>query len=310
MADAIRIVSLVPGATDALVALGLSAAVVGRSHECDAPAVAGAPVLTWADELPSAGDAVDARVRDAAAGGRPLSGLDQAALRAARPDLVIAQGLCGVCAVEAGAAEEALAGTSAQVLALSPATLGEVLADVARIGAAAGAPAAGAALRHRLEDRLAAVADRVSGQPARRTVCLEWLDPPYRTGHWIPDMVAAAGGEDPLGAVGARACAVDLDQVAAAAPDVLVLAPCGLGVDEACREADRAGLRAALAARGCRPAAVAVDSGRLLSRPGPGLVDGVEVLAALLHPDGASRPDPRDGAPAWGAGRPALTVAG
>ncbi|MEW6582399.1 MAG: ABC transporter substrate-binding protein, partial [Actinomycetota bacterium] len=197
-----RIVSLVPGATEIVAAIGLADALVGRTHECDhPPAVAAVPPVTAAclalDGLDQA--AIDRVVAAVGPGG--LSAVDRDALAAARPDLVITQDLCEVCGLAADDVQEAvdaLPGRPA-LLSLAPVTLAGVIASVEVIGAAAGAEAPAAALAARLRDRLDRVRAAVAGRPVRDVVALEWLDPPYRAGHWLPDQVEAAGGRELLG---------------------------------------------------------------------------------------------------------------
>jgi iron complex transport system substrate-binding protein len=295
----VRIVSLVPGATEVVAALGLGDALVGRTHECDFPAwVSEVPRVTGArlalDGLDQA--AIDRAVAEAGPGG--LSAVDRVALAEARPDLVITQDLCEVCGLAASdveAAVDALPGRPV-VLSLAPQTLDGVMASVEVIGAAAGVAAEGRVLASRLRERLAHVRGAVAGLPVREVVALEWLDPPYRAGHWLPDQVTAAGGRDLLGRAGAPACRVDPEEVAAADPEALLLVPCGLGAERAAAEA--AGI--VEACRGTRAVrnrwVVALDANACFSRPGPRLVDGVEILAAVLHPEAGLAPPPRGAA--------------
>ncbi len=281
-----RIVSLVPGATDALVAMGLAGAVVGRSHECDHPAVAAAPPLTrpLGPAPDAAGDVIDRAVRAAAAAGSAMDLLDARALRACRADLVVVQGLCGVCAVGPEVVREAVGGSdrAPQILELSPLRLADVLDDVVRLARAAGAEPAGHALVGGLRGRLERVRAPRRGAPPRRVVCLEWLDPLFAAGHWIPDVVAAAGGHDPLGRPGGRSVEITDDDLLGADPQTIVLAPCGLDAAGAWREAERIGLAERLERHDPSPSVVAIDAGRLLSRPGPGLAEGAEALAGML----------------------------
>jgi len=298
----IRIVSLVPGATDALVALGLASSLVGRSNECDHPVVAHVPPLTRPLGPPqdAPGDEIDRAVRDAAAEGGGMNVLDAPALRARRPDLVAVQGLCGVCAIGPEVVRDALGGPTRrpEILELSPLRLTDVLDDIGRIAVAAAAERRGHDLVDRLRRRLARIRARAAGAPRRAVVCLEWLDPLFLAGHWIPDVVAAAGGHDALGRPGGRSVAITDDDLVSAHPEIVVLAPCGLDAAGAWREATRTGLVARLARLDPRPAVVALDAGRLLSRPGPGLIEGAESLAGLFGGAGA----PADGVPAGIAG--------
>ena len=286
-----RIASLVPSATEALFALGLGESVVAVTHECDHPeAATRLPKLTAsviAEGLEPA--EIDARVREVTARGESLYTLDEAALAALEPDLIVTQALCAVCAVsydEVCSVAAGLPGGPA-VLSLDPETLDEVLADLATIAAAAGSPELAPRLLDELGDRLAAVDAAVAGADRPRVAALEWLDPVYVGGHWVPEMIARAGGADVLGEPGRKSRVVSWDEVADAAPEVVVAMPCGLYAPEAAaqarRELDR--LRATGAAR-----VVAVDAASSFSRPGPRLVDGVELLAHLLHPERAAAP--------------------
>lgn len=293
-----RIVSLVPGATEVVAALGMADRLVGRTHECDHPATLGRVPAVTSARLDLAGmdqAAVDRAVAGSGPGG--LTALDADALAAARPDLVITQELCEVCGLaadEVTAVVDALPGRPV-LLSLSPRTLSGVIASVEVIAAAAGDPGEGERLAARLRDRLARVRDAVAGLPVREVVALEWLDPPYRAGHWLPDQVEAAGGRDLLGRSGEPATRVSVDDVAAADPEALLLVPCGLDAATAARDA--AGVVAACA--GTRAVGnrwvVALDANACFSRPGPRLVDGVEALAAVLHPE-AGLPAPARGA--------------
>lgn len=283
--SASRIVSLLPSVTEIVVALCLSDRLVGRSHECDYPSwVEGIPAVTEG-RLPA--DAVtqgqiDAAVSRAARSGEALYGLDAGRLAALSPDLVVTQSLCDVCAVDEGLVAAAVSALdpSPRLLSLAPGCLADVLNDIHAVAEAAGEPGRGDALVGRLRARLNAVRDTIAGALRVRVAALEWIDPPFSAGHWVPDQVAAAGGTEVLVVSGARSKRITWDRVAQARPDIVVLMPCGLGVPEA------------LAAAAAQPAiralgvpVMAVDASGLFSRPGPRLVDGVEVLAALLHPD-------------------------
>jgi iron complex transport system substrate-binding protein len=287
----VRIVSLLPGATEMVAAVGLAERLVGRTHECDwPPQVAAVPAVT-ADRVDRGGMSsaeIDRAVAEAMGEGRGLYRLDAAALAAARPDLIVTQALCGVCAVERDEVEEAarsLPGRPA-VLSLEPETLGDVLECVVRVGEAAGAAGEARRVVRGLERRLDRAGELAAGRPPVRAVCLEWLDPPYAAGHWVPEQVALAGGHDPLGRPGRPSAAVRPEDVIAAEPDVLLLMPCGL--DPAATEAAlaRDGFHERYAGmRAVREGRVAtLDGGAHFSRPGPRLVDGVEALLPVLHP--------------------------
>jgi iron complex transport system substrate-binding protein len=286
-----RIASLVPSATEALFALGLGDSVVAVTHECDHPAAARRlPRLTSSvieDGLPPA--EIDARVREVTARGESLYGLDEGRLAEVEPDLIVTQALCAVCAVSVDDVRAVAARLPSlpAVISLDPETLDQVLDDLVRLGEATGDPRRGERLRDELAARLARVGEAVAEAPRPRVAALEWLDPPYAGGHWVPEMVAHAGGEDVLGEAGRKSRVVSWDEIAAAAPEVVAVMPCGLYADEAAAQArthaDR--LRALEA-----ELVVAVDAASSFSRPGPRLVDGVELLAHLLHPEAVAAP--------------------
>jgi iron complex transport system substrate-binding protein len=286
-----RIASLVPSATEALFALGLGDDVVAVTHECDfPPAATGLPHLTRSvldPGLPAA--EVDAHVRELVGRGEALYALDESRLGTLEPDLIVTQAVCEVCAVsydDVRAVAERLP-SRPRVLSLDPSRLNEVLADLEPLAEASGAPGTGITLQGELETRLDAVKAAVEGLGRQRVVCLEWLDPPYSAGHWVPEMVEAAGGTEMLGEAGGRSVVAGWDEIEAVRPDVVVVMPCGLYVDEALREGERH--RRELSALGVARV-VAVDAASSFSRPGPRLVDGVELLAHILHPDAVTAP--------------------
>ena len=286
-----RIASLVPSATESLFALGLGDSVVAVTHECDHPAaVARLPKLTSSvieEGLPPA--EIDARVREVTAAGESLYGLDEARLAEVEPDLIVTQALCAVCAVSFDdvRAVAARLPSSPAVISLDPETLDEVLDDLVRLAEATGDPGRGARLRGELTSRLDRVREAVAGSQGPRVDALEWLEPVYAGGHWVPEVVALAGGEDVLGEPGTKSRVVGWDEVAAAAPEVIVVMPCGLYAAEAAAQAREQAdhLRALGADR-----VVAVDAASSFSRPGPRLVDGVELLAHLLRPGAVAQP--------------------
>jgi iron complex transport system substrate-binding protein len=286
-----RIASLVPSATEALFALDLGDSVVAVTHECDHPEAARRlPRLTSSvieEGLPPA--EIDRRVREVTARGEALYGLDEERLAAVKPDLIVTQALCAVCAVSFDdvRAVAARLPSAPAVLSLDPATLGEVLGDLVRLGDAVGDPARGERLRAALQQRLDAVRDTVAGRARPRVVALEWLDPVYLGGHWVPEMVERAGGRDALGEPGRKSRVADWGELERAAPDVAVVMPCGLYAPEAAAQAREHLER--LRALGAE-LVVAVDAASSFSRPGPRLVDGVELLAHLLHPDAVAAP--------------------
>ena len=280
-----RIVSLLPSTTEILFALGAGDDVVGVTFECDTPAEARQRRIVSTTTLAHglSPREIDAAVSQAVADGQDLYRLDAGALADLDADLVVTQDLCAVCAVDVSLVDDALAhlGCTAEVLTVDPHTLDEVLASISVIGNAVGRGDEAAALTASLRHRLHAVRSRVAGRPRPRVVVLEWTDPPYAPGHWIPEMVSAAGGEPVLGTAGARSVRVEWDAVHAARADLIVCAPCGYDRAGAQEQAD------ALTASGLLPPDVAVhavDANAAWARPGPRLVDGVEELAALLHP--------------------------
>ena len=282
-----RIASLVPSATELLFALGLGDDVAGVTHECDFPAsVEQLPRLTRS-MIPAGLDPaeIDAAVRERVGAGQSLYALDTDVLADLGVDLIVTQQVCEVCAVSSDDVR-AIAGelpTKPRVLSLDPSRLGEVLEDAVTLGDAAGVPEAGAALRADLHRRIEAVRDAVAGAPRRRVLALEWLDPPFSGGHWVPEMIAAAGGMDALGTEpGDRSRDFPWEEALAARPEVVIVMPCGLYAAEAEREAERH--RDRFGALGA-DRIVAVDAASSFSRPGPRLADGVELLGHLLHPE-------------------------
>ncbi len=288
-----RIASLVPSATEMLFALGLGGDVVAVTHECDyPPAARELPHLT-ATVLPeglSAGE-IDAAVKSVVGEGKALYSLDEERLAELAPDLIVTQAVCDVCAVsyEDVVAVAARLPSRPRVVQQDPSSLGEVLEDVTRLGAAAGVEERAHELRGELEGRLAAVRAAVAGATAPRVLALEWLDPPFVGGHWIPEMIAIAGGEDVAGAVGEKSPQVSWEALAELDPDLVVAMPCGWYVEDSRAQAEEHWAR--IVELGPRRV-FAVDAASTYSRPGPRLVDGTELLAHLLHPE---RVDPPGG---------------
>ena len=287
------VASLVPSATETLYALGLGDSVAAVTHECDYPPGAEQlPQLTRSvipEGLPAA--EIDRAVRERTAQGESLYELDVPTLERLDVDLIVTQAVCAVCAVsfdDVRAIAERLP-TRPRVISLDPSTLGEVFADVPRLAEAAGAPEAGERLVEESAARIEAVERAVAGAPRPRVAALEWLDPVYIGGHWVPQMIEAAGGLDLLGFPGERSRTVEWSEVEAVAPEVVISMPCGLYAEEAAAETMRR--REQLAPLGAR--VVAVDAAAYFSRPGPRLVDGVELLGHLLHPELVPAPDSR-----------------
>ena len=280
-----RVVSLIPSATEILFAVGAGEDVVGVTFECDHPAQARSRRIVSTSTLAEglSPREIDEAVRAAVARGEDLYRLDAGALADLDAELVVTQDLCAVCALDVGTVDEALAhlGCAADVLTVDPHTVDEVLGSVLVVGGAVGRTGEAEALVAGLRGRLDAVRRRVAGRRRPRVVVLEWTDPPYAPGHWIPEMVELAGGAPALGAVGARSHAVTWQDVAAADPEVVVVAPCGYDRAGAQEQAD------GLVAAGLLPSGVivhAVDADGHWARPGPRVVDGVEELAGVLHP--------------------------
>jgi iron complex transport system substrate-binding protein len=286
-----RVASLVPSATEMLFAIGLGDSVVAVTHECDFPREARSLPHLTRTVLPDDLDAgqIDTAVKATVAEGRALYELDEERLAEVAPDVIVTQSLCDVCAVSYEDVLEVASRLPSRprVVQQDPSTLGEMLEDVIRLGEATGMEAEAHELRGELEGRLAAVRAAVSGASLPRVVALEWLDPPYVGGHWIPEMISIAGGEDVAGPPGLKSPEVQWGELSGLNPDVAIAMPCGWYVEEAQAQAvaywDRiAGLGAGRV--------FAVDAASTFSRPGPRLVDGVELLGHVLHPDLVDQP--------------------
>src|SRR3954449_2332052 len=292
-----RIVSLVPHATELLFALGLGDQVVGVTHECDYPPEAQERALVTRDVLPPglSPAEIDAAVRERTQRGEAIYALDTEALHELEPDLIVTQALCPVCAVsyDEVVAEAEQIDSCPKVIALDPKTFGETVGDVRTIAQATGAKEAALVLVASTAKRIDRVRLAVRGAPRPRVACVEWLDPVFIAGHWTPQLVETAGGEDVLGFAGEHSEQTTWETVAAAEPDVVVVMPCGYDAEQSLEQARS--FAPQLAAVGARRV-VAVDAAAYFSRPGPRLVDGVELLAHILHPDRV--PDPPAGAEA------------
>jgi iron complex transport system substrate-binding protein len=289
----VRIASLVPSATELLFALGLGDRVAAVTHECDYPPGAEQLPHLTRSVIPEGLEAaeIDAAVRERTSRGEALYELDEATLEELDVDLIITQAVCEVCAVSFDDVR-AVAGrlpTQPKVISLDPSTLGEVLADVPRLAAEAGADDAGEQLAGEAAQRIEAVARAVEGAPRPRVAALEWLDPLYVGGHWVPQMVEQAGGEDVIGLPGEKSRTADWAEREAATPEVIVSMPCGYYAEEAAAETMKQ--RERLAPLGAR--VFAVDAAAYFSRPGPRLVEGIELLGHLLHPDLVPAPSAR-----------------
>ncbi len=282
----VRIVSLLPSATEILFALGLGDQVVGVTFECDFPAEARTRRVVSTTALPTGLTPVqiDALVRERIAGGEDLYHLDRNALRDLDPDLVVTQDLCAVCAVDVSEVDEALdyLGCRASIVTLDPMTLDEVLASIEQVGEATDTVDRARPLVSRLRARIDEVTDAVGDRDQPRLGLLEWTDPPFSSGHWVPDMVAAAGAVSALGTSGKRSERIDWDTLRDANADAIVVAPCGYHLDGA-----RLLAEALVEARVLSTdiPVWAVDADAEFVRPGPRLVEGIETLAAIAHPD-------------------------
>jgi iron complex transport system substrate-binding protein len=286
-----RIASLVPSATETLFTLGLGDQVVAVTHECDwPPEAASLPHLTRTVIPPGLGPAeIDSLVRETVAAGRPLYELDAERLAELAPDLIVTQAVCEVCAVsyEDVVAVAATLPSRPSVLSLDPLSLDDVLQDLVRVAEAAGDSGVGRHAHEHARARLTAVARSVAGASRPRVLAIEWLDPPFVAGHWVPEMISIAGGLDALGTAGAKSRTADWAELEAADADVVLVMPCGYDVTRSAEEAEAFADR--LSALGAKRI-VAVDASAYFSRPGPRLVAGVELLASVLHPERLSPP--------------------
>lgn len=279
-----RLVSLLPSATEIVYALGLGDDLVGVTFECDEPPGARTDktvVVGGRDTTGMTPGEIDQYVKSQLASGGDLYTLHEGALAGLDPDLILTQDLCRVCALPSGQVSGALdhLGCKADVLSLDPYSLEDVLGTIMAVGERTGVPGRALALVTGLRQRLAMVAVAVTGRPRPRVAVLEWTDPPFTAGHWIPDLVTAAGGEPVACHPRAPAQQADWAQFAAARPDIVVVSPCGYHLDGAAGQAE-------IAARELPgPEIWAIDGDGLVVRPGPRLVDGVEALATVAHPE-------------------------
>jgi len=295
-----RIVSLVPNGTEILFAVGAGDLVVGVSHECDFPPEARTrPILTGSALTPGMSAAeVDQAVSAQVGSGLSLYTLDEGRIAELAPDVIVTQELCPVCAVSTEQVDGAIRPLPRcpDLVSLDPRRISDVFADIRRVGEVTGHIQEADALLRRLEERLDAVRARIAGRPRPRVVALEWLDPPFAGGHWVPEMIESAGGIDAIARPGDHSRRLTWDDVRAADPDHIVVMPCGF--DEAGAR-DQIGLLADhpssrinwSALRAVREGRVhPVDANGCFSRPGPRLVDGIERLAAIFHAPTPSLP--------------------
>jgi iron complex transport system substrate-binding protein len=281
-----RIVSLVPSATEMLFALGLGPDLVAVTHECDYPPDARELPKVTRDVLPSGLDAaqIDAAVKERTLAGQSIYELDTRALHELEPDLIVTQALCSVCAVsydDVRAIADEIEGRP-QVISLDPRTIGEVLGDARTLAQATDRKDAAVDLIAAAAARIDRIRLAVREARRLRVVALEWLDPPFVAGHWTPQLIDYAGGEDVLGFPGENSEQRTWEEIRAAQPDLVIVMPCGYDAEIAHREAEMH--RDELASLGAGEV-VAVDASAYFSRPGPRLVDGLELLAHILHPE-------------------------
>ena len=278
-----RIASLLPSTTEIICDLGLADDLVGVTAECNWPPGVqdGREIVvrTFAEPSMTPGE-IDEIVRQRLSEGLDLYALDDDALQRSDPDLILSQDLCRVCAVASGDVEAAKVRLNchAAILQIDPLTLSQVIASIDTIANAAGVHERGRVYVNSLQTRLAAVDEAVRGKVRRRVFVLEWIDPPFGAGHWVPDLVRAAGGEPVLARSGERSVTTSWKAIADANPDVVVVAPCGYGLQQSAAQA-----RLVLDRLPTRAEVWAIDADAVMVRPGPRLVEGVEALASLLH---------------------------
>jgi iron complex transport system substrate-binding protein len=289
-----RIVSLLPSATEILFDLGLGDDVVGVTFECNWPPEARSKRIVSTSALPEglSPAEIDLVVKERMAAGEDLYRLDRGAFADIDPELVVTQDLCAVCAVDVSEVDDALAhlGCSATVLTLDPMTLDEVIDTVTAAGSATGRDARAAEIVTGLRERVSALRARVAGAARPSVLVLEWTDPAFTAGHWVPDLVDVAGGDCALSFTGGKSQGVEWSTVRGADVDVVIVAPCGFGLDGA------AELAAGVIERDLVPPDAdvwAIDADAVVVRPGPRVVEGAEAIATILHPDRCGEPDPR-----------------
>ena len=287
-----RVAALLPAATDIVIALGAGDHLVAVTHACKLPrSLAALPRVTRSRVASSGASEIDAQVSDLSAAGAPLFELDEAALAAQKPDVILTQAVCEVCAVREADAR-AVAGRLSpppQVSTLGARTVDGILDDCLTVAGALEIPEEGEELVAGLRSRMAAVHRKLkaAGAPRPSVVVLEWTEPPFSAGHWVPDMVRRAGGTELIGRSGEVSRRTTLEEIRGRDPAVIIVAPCGYNMSNGQREAE------ALKQSFHQPIWV-IDANRLTSSPGPGVIHGIEVLARILHPGIFGAPDPRD----------------
>jgi iron complex transport system substrate-binding protein len=295
-----KILSLLPSATEIVYALGLEDDLVGVTCDCDYPPEAAQKPLISRTVLPvddaSPPGEIDRLVTEQMDRGEALYTIDSEAVAEIQPDMILAQDLCRVCAVPSGQVEDALAkiGCQAEVLSLDPSTLDDVIEGITEVGSRTGRDEKAAQLVAGLRARVAAVEAATRGLARPATLALEWLDPPFVGGHWVPEMIERAGGRALIAEAGRPSRRIEWDEIAAAGPEVVVFIPCGYGLGQALEQAR--GLltvpEIATSPAGLEGRVLAADASSYFSRPGPRLISGLEALAWALHPEALGPPPP------------------
>ncbi|HWP71239.1 MAG TPA: ABC transporter substrate-binding protein [Gemmatimonadaceae bacterium] len=291
-----RVAALLPAATDIVIALGAGDQLVAVTHACTLPArLSDVPRVTRSRVAATGAAGIDSAVSELSSAGAPLFELDEALLAAQRPDVLLTQAVCDVCAVR----EEDVRAVASRlrpvpvVVTLGAGSVEGVIDDIAAVGSALGIPDEAEELVAGLQSRIGAIHRRLkaSAAPRPNVLVLEWTDPPFNAGHWVPDMVRRAGGHEVLGRTGEKSRRITDDEIRTSSPDIIVIAPCGYALDDAVREAKDLVESASFA----RSTPVwALDANRLTSSPGPAVVRGIEVLAHVLHPALFGEPSTRD----------------
>lgn len=285
-----RIVSLLPSATEIVCALGLRNYLVAITHECDyPPGLDGIPVITSSLlSRPASSLEIDRHIRELVHAGSSIYRLDAERLQELEPDLVLTQELCEVCAVSYPIVQDAARRLDGPVrlVSLEPQTIADVFKNIELVGELTGSGEAAKQLLAELSGRLGRLGDQLRRSRRRTVLCLEWIDPPFNAGHWTPGLVELAGGIDPLGAPGRPAEALEWEKVAATESEFVVVMACGVTLDRSLKEA--AAIAASLAGR----QVWVVDGNAYFSRPGPRLVDSAEIMAGILHPEVVPAPSP------------------
>lgn len=297
-----RVVSLIASATEILHGLGAGETQVARSHECDWPeSVLALPAVTAARfDTSGSSRQIDERVKRLVADGLAVYEVDAQALRRLAPDVILTQDQCEVCAVSLADVERAICAWTerpARIVSLKPHTMADVYGDIGAIAAAIGMPETGARLIETMQQRLAEVSAAVVDRPRPRLAFIEWIEPPMSGGHWMPELIEAAGGIDLLGTSGTNSPWITWRAVAEADPDAILVAPCGYDVPRTAQEMEVLASNATWQAlRAVREGRVYVaDGNAFFNRPGPRLVDSVEILAEILHGDAADHGHQRAG---------------